>query len=104
MIGDVVSSPLTHGCQRPCQRIEYTMHEGSVGESNYDHNQNLSLSVYFSSPLVKHMEEYRLMDLANVVSAIGGALGLFLGFSCYGIGRSLIKKAAAASLSCQCRK
>jgi hypothetical protein len=36
-------------------------------------------------------EEYRLMDLAAIISATGGSLGLFLGFSFYGGAWNVVK-------------
>lgn len=38
----------------------------------------------YASPKVKIEEEYTLMGTTAIISATGGSLGLFLGFSCYG--------------------
>ena len=38
----------------------------------------------YESPKVKIEEEYTLMGTTAIISATGGSLGLFLGFSCYG--------------------
>ncbi len=38
------------------------------------------------------MEEIVLYDLNGLVSAIGGSLGLFLGFSCYEVAKKLVRK------------
>ena len=38
----------------------------------------------YASPKVKIEEEYTLMGTNAIISATGGSLGLFLGFSCYG--------------------
>ena len=42
------------------------------------------LYVMHASPKVKIEEEYMLMGTIAMISATGGSLGLFLGFSCYG--------------------
>ena len=52
------------------------------------------LRFQFTSPYVKYLEEYRITNFASVVSSIGGSLGLFLGFSCFGIVWAAIEKAA----------
>jgi hypothetical protein len=38
--------------------------------------------IYFSSTTVMIQEEYLLYDMGTVVAAVGGNLGLFIGFSC----------------------
>ena len=42
------------------------------------------LYAMYASPKVKIEEEYMLMGTIAMISATGGSLGLFLGFSCYG--------------------
>ena len=39
----------------------------------------------FSSMTVDYYKEDLMLNLPAVVGAVGGALGLFLGFSCYGV-------------------
>ena len=46
--------------------------------------ENNSLLYTYVSPKVKIEEEYTLMGTTAIISAAGGSLGLFLGFSCYG--------------------
>ena len=45
-------------------------------------------------------EEYLLYDLNAIVSAVGGSLGLFLGFSCYELVKTCLKKLASAMTKC----
>ena len=40
--------------------------------------------VKYGRPKTKIEEEYTLMGANAIISAAGGSLGLFLGFSCYG--------------------
>jgi len=39
--------------------------------------------IYFESDITEIKSEAFLVDFGNLVSSIGGSLGLFLGFSCY---------------------
>ena len=43
-----------------------------------------TLHSYYASPNVRIEEEYMLLGPLTMISATGGSLGLFLGFSCYG--------------------
>jgi hypothetical protein len=38
-------------------------------------------------------EEYKLHDLSTIIAAVGGSMGLFLGFSCFQCGKDLIERA-----------
>lgn len=42
-----------------------------------------SIYVFYRSSTVTVVEEYRLFDFNAIVAAVGGSLGLFLGFSCW---------------------
>ncbi len=48
--------------------------------------------IYWENLDVLIEEEYLLMDLNAIVSAVGGSLGLFLGFSCLGSLLSLLSR------------
>ena len=72
-------------CKRPCTRPKYIAVESRFSSNVcYDLNHN-HLWIQFRSASVKIESQYRLMDFATVITAVGGGLGLFLGFSCYGI-------------------
>ena len=53
---------------------------------------NVTLLIYLTDHTVTTTMEYYLYDLPAIVSAVGGNLGLFLGFSCYGMGKSLMDR------------
>ena len=36
--------------------------------------------------------EYYVYDMTAVVSSIGGGIGIFLGYSCFGVASSMLKK------------
>ena len=46
--------------------------------------KNTMLYVKYATPIIKIEEEYMLMGTDALISAAGGSLGLFVGFSCYG--------------------
>ncbi len=43
--------------------------------------------MYFSTNIVGHIRQQKLYDLGTIVGAVGGSLGLFLGFSCLSFGQ-----------------
>ena len=47
---------------------------------------------YLADQTVETTTEYLLYDFPAIVSAVGGNLGLFLGFSCYSTGKSLMDR------------
>ncbi len=50
-----------------------------------------SVYAYFYAEVETEHEQYFLHDPASVISAVGGALGLFLGFSCLALGTKVVK-------------
>ncbi len=68
-----------HRCKKPCQTVEYK----SVVKANPDYRQDaLKLFVDIGTNEVVILEEYLVYDFNDIVSSVGGSLGLFLGFSC----------------------
>ena len=57
-----------------------------MGENAMSHTYKTQTMFFasYSSHKVKIEEEYTLMGTNAIISATGGSLGLFLGFSCYG--------------------
>ncbi len=53
-------------------------------------HDGFEIFVFFPSGIVVENEQYYLYDLASVVSAVGGGLGLFLGFSCLALASKAI--------------
>lgn len=49
--------------------------------------------MYYGETEVRVKEEFLIYDLNAIVAAIGGSLGLFLGFSCYEVARGGLQKA-----------
>ena len=72
-------SPLN--CRRPCTTVSYLT---SNFEFPYDNFPDLNVSSLFigiETTNIEIHEEYLLFDAGNIFTAIGGSLGLFLGFS-----------------------
>ena len=57
-----------------------------MGKNSKTFSQTKETMFYagYASPKVKIEEEYTLMGTNAIISATGGSLGLFLGFSCFG--------------------
>ena len=55
-----------------------------------DTEYHLVLFRLISSRIEVH-QEYFMYDMVSVVSSIGGGIGIFLGYSCFGILSSAIK-------------
>ncbi len=73
--------PQATGCPVPCKQVRY---KASLREDSSRYLGNLtSVSLYFKTSHVIAYEEYLLYDLNTIVAAVGGSLGLFLGFSCW---------------------
>ena len=71
-----------------CENIEYSIVLSKLGKNALQgsagkEDKTIFYAKYASSK-VKIEEEYSLMGANAIVSATGGSLGLFLGFSCYG--------------------
>ncbi len=79
----------SHPCTRPCRATEYTV----VKKANPDYRREvLNIFVGIGTNDVNIMEEYLVYDFNNIVSSVGGSLGLFLGFSCLEVCRKASKR------------
>ena len=74
-------------CLKPCKINEYV---GKVTFTSEKPNLRTIFVYYFKPPEVKNInEEYILYDINAVISAIGGSLGLCVGFSIRGFNESI---------------
>ena len=75
------------GCPIMCQEVRYDIRVSQLGENTMNIEEKSEVSaVYasYASSKIKIEEEYLLMGPTAIISATGGSLGLFLGFSCFG--------------------
>ena len=77
---DVYKNELVNitGCSFPCSYTEYKLFEGTPRDLD---REDLEIEIaYAETEAVEEREAY-VYDLVTFVSEVGGALGLFLGFS-----------------------
>ena len=82
IVGFVVNTSKA-GCPLPCQYIQYKIRANYFDE--IESNQvpgGLKMYTYFDSMVVESQSEILIYDWPKFLSAIGGTLGLYLGFSC----------------------
>jgi hypothetical protein len=71
-------------CEIPCNVTKYDTVTCKFGKNTCKQPDKCLLYINFRGGTTNVETEYRLMDLADLISATGGLLGLFLGFSFYG--------------------
>ncbi len=73
--------PDVTGCPYPCKATEYRV--VSRRDASVLRKSHIScIFMFYKTTTYKIFEEYLLYDTNTIISAIGGSLGLFLGFSC----------------------
>ena len=79
-------------CPLPCSEVTYQATYGAMTVYENDNDDRAckgtgmsELYFTFSSMTVDYYKEDLMLNLPAVVGAVGGSLGLFLGFSCYGV-------------------
>ena len=82
--------PSLFSCPKPCKIISYT---GSIVEySYYNASVNEASFRIEVDTVIKVGKELLVYDTNDMIGSIGGSLGLYLGFSFYGIASTLIDK------------
>ncbi len=83
MMLDLAISPGDYGCQRPCREVQYEASISLYSKSTSVFPPNIGPGLHFAYNTldVENKEEKLLYDFPNLVSAIGGSMGLFLGLS-----------------------
>ena len=71
-----------HKCKFPCVEFHYTTHEREDPFLRPERNEHIAY-FFYESTSYPYEEEELYFDLNAIVSAVGGSLGLFLGFSCW---------------------
>ncbi len=76
------------GCLNPCHYWTYAV-TTNLFSSRVARSLSGSTTPYtvmwftYLSNMVEEHEEYEVYDFSGIVAALGGSLGLFLGFSCF---------------------
>jgi hypothetical protein len=87
MLSTVAQDPSSFGCPLNCEHSNYVAsvfyHDVNVINNLEGYAKGVML-VYllYDSTIVQKSEEMLLYDTPALLSAVGGSLGLFLGFSC----------------------
>ncbi len=79
-----LENPELTGCPRSCRQVSYRPDLTVQPSSLHSNHGQTGLFVYMSNN-VETVEEYLLFDASEIVTAVGGSLGLFLGFSCLSV-------------------
>ena len=73
------------GCPTLCNKVRYDVRLSQLSENSMTISESYTgIYAKYAVPKIKVEEEYTLMGINAIISAAGGSLGLFLGFSCYG--------------------
>ena len=70
------------GCKHPCTYMQLSYEKRIYNQLKPLVNQS-NIAIYYDLTDTIVTEEVLLYDLNSIVSAVGGSLGLFLGFSCF---------------------
>ena len=102
MIWIHLNNHFNEDCPVLCDNIKYDSRLSKLGKNSLGGKENINkttLYALYASPKVKIEEDHMLMGTIAMISATGGSLGLFLGFSCYGAIWSIFERAEAVFLS-----
>ena len=75
-------NPKVTGCKRPCINMQLSYDKRIYMQLKTLVNMS-NIAIYYENIDTLVTEEVLLYDLNSIVSAVGGSLGLFLGFSCF---------------------
>ena len=73
---------------QPCTKLEYGV--SSVTQQDFTQKHIASFRMAFDPPKVNVREEYLIYDLVSMISAIGGTMGLCVGFSFTDIANNIL--------------
>ena len=69
------------GCHAKCKYKEFIFTEISEESATWKHNWSSSFFLVAEKTLIKYEEELLAFDISDTLNGIGGAMGLFLGWS-----------------------
>jgi hypothetical protein len=77
-----IMNPKVTKCQTPCTSTQYEVDKMVVIDGPPLKHFS-KVAVFFPTLEVVVTEEFLIYDSNTILAAVGGSLGLFLGFSCY---------------------
>ena len=83
------SEELNEVCPNSCTEIGYETMSKTIP---HDLSDMALISMYYQSNHLRLLEEYLIFDFSSILVAIGGSLGLFLGFSFFQCGTEFCLK------------
>ena len=85
------SNTSNFGCPLPCSNTFYKTRVNYFDEFNEPHlNSSIKMHTYYDTMVVEQQNEILVYDWSRFLSALGGTLGLYLGFSCFTMINGLI--------------
>ena len=73
-------------CLPACTQINYSIEsQFDEDQENSDAKRNITVAYKFRKPKMKVEEEFLVHDFVGMLGSIGGTLGLFIGFSLFGL-------------------
>ena len=99
-IDDYLSRTSEFGCPIPCKQKSFKYDLEYFSKNNYIEpdkensldNDTFKLIVFFKTMNIEAKKETYIYDVGNFLTAAGGNLGLFMGFSCLSLMFSLIDR------------
>lgn len=70
------------GCPKPCDKIQFKHLIREDLTTIYEEDVSY-IFLFYESTTFAILEQYVLYDFNTIVAAVGGSLGLFIGFSCF---------------------
>ena len=68
-------------CPKNCENVQYNGKSTFLLQTDEDHTYSRKWNYAFANKKIEVEEEYIIMDETGVIGAVGGTLGLFIGFS-----------------------
>ena len=82
-------------CLPSCHKLVYQMSQYRFPKSFWSYPNETYFFLSFETLEMESHEEYLIFNLSSIVSAVGGSLGLFLGFSFLGVIEGLMARLAS---------
>lgn len=88
ILDDLISKRISNSCPKACTTYSKELVARGI---KHDLSSTAILSISFSNNQIHIKEECYLFGFSDILVAFGGSLGLFLGFSCFQCGTTIIE-------------